>query len=241
MRWLLIMAASIATSTSSDVSAIHSAAAQAARDASPRVVLDNPRVRVYRATASISRQSAVGISRQSAVDCRLPTADCSSVLTGVDHGPAVVVSLEDGPGAKAGSAVWVEDAADPSSTSIDRGSIVIVQPRRQAAATAPPAGSKPGEAAFTGMSFNPIFENDRVSVIRARMEVGAREGFHAHGSDTIVVHLSGGEIEDTANGTTVVNRWKRGDVEFEGLGTSHSAINVGGAVDVVLVALKPHE
>jgi quercetin dioxygenase-like cupin family protein len=120
-----------------------------------------------------------------------------------------------------------------------RGSIVIVQPRRQTAATTPPpAASKPGDAPFTGMSFNPLFENDRVSVIRARMEVGAREGFHTHGSDTIVVHLSGGEIEDTADGKTVVNRWQRGDVEFEGLGTSHSARNVGGAVDVVLVALK---
>jgi quercetin dioxygenase-like cupin family protein len=89
------------------------------------------------------------------------------------------------------------------------------------------------------MSFNPIFDNDRVSVIRARMEVGAREGFHSHGSDTIVVHLSGGEIEDTAGGKTVVNRWKSGDVEFESLGSSHSARNVGSAVDVVLVALKP--
>jgi quercetin dioxygenase-like cupin family protein len=89
------------------------------------------------------------------------------------------------------------------------------------------------------MSFNPILENDRVSVIRARMEVGAREGFHTHGSDTIVVHLSGGEIEDTADGKTVVNRWKPGDVEFEGRGTSHSARNIGGAVDVVLVSLKP--
>jgi quercetin dioxygenase-like cupin family protein len=162
-------------------------------------------------------------------------------LTGVNHGPAVVVSLEDGPGAKVGSVVWVEDATTLSSTSKTRASIVIVQPLRQtAAAAAPPAaGSKPGEASFTGMSFNPIFENERVSVIRARMEVGAREGFHTHGSDTIVVHLSGGEIEDTAEGKTVVNRWKRGDVEFEGRGTSHSARNVGGAVDVVLVALKP--
>jgi quercetin dioxygenase-like cupin family protein len=71
------------------------------------------------------------------------------------------------------------------------------------------------------------------------MEVGAREAFHTHASDTVVVHLSGGEIEDTADGKTVVNRWKRGDVEFEGLGTSHSARNVGGAVDVVLIALKP--
>jgi quercetin dioxygenase-like cupin family protein len=214
MRKLLIIAASIATSTTLDVSAMHRAAAQDGRDASPHVVLDNPRVRVYRATAG--------------------------TLTGVDHGPGVVVSVEDSPGAEAGTAVWVEDAAARSRTSKTRASIVIVQPRRQTTAPPPPAaGSKPGDVPFTGMSFKPIFENDRVSVIRARMEVGAREGFHTHGSDTIVVHLSGGEIEDTADGKTVVNRWTRGDVEFEGLGTSHSARNVGGAVDVVLVALKP--
>ena len=114
------------------------------------------------------------------------------------------------------------------------------QPIRQPAATAqPPAGSKPGEGPFTGMSFKQILENDRLTAIRARMEVGAREGFHTHGSDTLVVHLSGGEIEDTADGKTVVNRWKPGDVEFEGRGTSHSARNIGGAVDVVLVSLKP--
>src|SRR5262249_57393097 len=120
-----------------------------------------------------------------------------------------------------------------------RGAVVVVQPRSAGPVPAPPAGSKPGDGTFTGMSFNTIFENDRVSAIRARMEVGAREGFHTHGSDTIVVHLSGGAIEDTADGKTVVNHWKRGDVEFESLGSSHSARNVGGAVDVVLVALKP--
>jgi len=213
MRWLPIIAASLATSTTLDVSAMHRVPVQAARDARPRVVLDNARVRVYRASAGS--------------------------LAGVDHGPAVVVSLDDRPGARAGSAVWVEDAAAPSRTGHARGSTVIVQPRGGTVAPPPPGASKPGDAEFTGMSFNPIFENDRVSAIRARMEVGAREGFHTHGSDTIVVHLSGGEIEDTADGKTVVNRWKRGDVEFEGLGTSHSARNVGGAVDVVLVVLKP--
>ena len=88
------------------------------------------------------------------------------------------------------------------------------------------------------MSFRPIFENDRVEVLRARMEVDAREGVHTHGSDTIVVHLSGGAIEDTANGVTKVNRWHPGDVEFEGRGSSHSARNVGPAVDVVLVTLR---
>ena len=211
MRWLLIIAASIATSTTFDASAMQRAAGNAA---GPRVLLDNPRVRVYRTTAGSP--------------------------TGVNHGPAVVVPLEDSLGAKTGGAVWVEDAAAPSGTSSLRGSIVIVQPLRQTAGTtSPAAGSKPGDAPFTGMSFKPVFENDRVSVIRARMEVGAREGVHTHGSDTIVVHLSGGDIEDTADGKTVVNHWKRGDVEFEGLGTSHSARNVGGAVDVVLVALKP--
>ena len=130
-------------------------------------------------------------------------------------------------------------ASIATSTSFDA-SAMHRQPSRQTAATAqPPAGSKPGEGPFTGMSFKQILENDKVTVIRARMEVGAREGVHTHGSDTIVVHLSGGEIEDTADGKTVVNRWKPGDVEFEGRGTSHSARNVGGAVDVVLVALKP--
>src|SRR5258706_13415403 len=184
---------------------------------STTLVVDNARVRVSRAPAG---------SRD-----------------GVEHGPAVVVSLDDVPrGGAKGSAVWVEDAAALPLTTNVRGSIVIVHPRGapgDPVAPPPPAGSKPGDAPFTGMSFKPIFENDRVSVTRARMEVGAREGFHSHGSDTIVVHLSGGSIEDTADGKTVVNRWKRGDVEFEGLGTSHSARNVGGAVDVALVALKP--
>jgi len=178
------------------------------------VVLDNPNARVFR------------------------TSDGS--LAGVDGGPGVVISLDDGPGAKAGTAVWMDNVASRMHSLLS-GSLIIVQPRRPAAppVVVPPAGSAPGEASFTGMSFTPVFENDRVRVIRARMDVGAREGFHTHGSDTIVVHLSGGEIEDTANGKTTVNRWKRGDVEFEGRGSSHSARNVGRAVDVVLVALKP--
>ena len=130
-------------------------------------------------------------------------------------------------------------ASIAASTTFDA-SAMHRQPPRPATATAqPPAASKPGDGPFTGMSFKTVFENDRVTAIRARMEVGAREGLHTHGADTLVVHLSGGEIEDTADGKTVVNRWKPGDVEFEGRGTSHSARNVGGAVDVVLVSLKP--
>jgi quercetin dioxygenase-like cupin family protein len=173
-------------------------------------VLDNPRVRAYRLTA--------------------PASD------GVARGPAVIVPLENGASGKAGQAIWLDDAA-AAATKV-RGSVVVVQPLRTDAPQPAASGSKPGDAPFTGMSFVPIFDNARVSVLHARMDVGAREGFHTHASDTVVVHLSGGEIEDTAGGKTVVNRWKPGDVEFESRGSSHSARNVGAAVDVVLVVLK---
>jgi quercetin dioxygenase-like cupin family protein len=120
------------------------------------------------------------------------------------------------------------------------GRIAIVEPLATGPhAATPSSGSKPGDAPFTGMTFKTIFENARVSVIRARMEVGAREALHTHASDTIVIHLSGGAIEDTANGKTTINRWNSGDIEFEARGSSHSARNVSHPIDVVLVALKP--
>jgi quercetin dioxygenase-like cupin family protein len=178
------------------------------------VALDNARVRAYRTTTGI--------------------------LAGIDHGPGVVIWLRDGARGAAGHAIWLEDVAVPAAMGESRDPIVIVQPLAQTASRdRAPAGSKPGDAPFTGMSFVPLFENTRVSVIRARMEIDAREGLHTHGSDTIVVHLSGGDIEDTANGKTIVNRWRPGDVEFESRGSSHSARNVSHPVDVVLVALKP--
>jgi quercetin dioxygenase-like cupin family protein len=213
MRRLAIVALLISTCLSLGAAATSGLAPQAARSANVRLLVDNPRVRVYRTTADLA--------------------------SGVQRGPAVIVWLEDAAGTKAGTAVWVEDAADAAWRSAARGPVVIVQPREPGDASPLPDGSKPGDGQFTGMSFNPVFENGRVSVLRARMEVGAREGFHTHGSDTVVVHLSGGEIEDTADGKTVVNRWTRGDAEFEGRGSSHSARNLGAAVDVVLVVLKP--
>jgi quercetin dioxygenase-like cupin family protein len=180
------------------------------------VVLDKPQVRVYRTT--------------------------DNSMAGVDTGPGVVISLDNRPGSTEGTAVWMNDVWTQGSA-IAGGSLVVVQPRRPKAlpvpVPAPSPSQSPGGSGFTGMTFNQLFENDQVRVIRARMEVGAREAFHTHGADTLVVHLSGGEIEDTADGKTKVNRWKRGDVEFEARGSSHAARNVGKPVDVFLVALKP--
>jgi quercetin dioxygenase-like cupin family protein len=179
------------------------------------VVLDNARVRVFKT---------------------------STALAVADHPAAVVVVLDDGASRKSGDAFWSGDAgAAPSGGPADSGSFLIVEPKGPAAPR--PRGPSPTSATpppvFTGMSFTPIFDNERVRVLRARMDVAAQEGFHTHGSDMVVVHLSGGDIEDTAEGKTKVNHWKHGDVEFEARGSSHSARNLGAAVDVVLVALKP--
>ena len=173
------------------------------------VVLDNARVRVVRPPgASIPE---------------------------MDHRPGVIVRLD------TGEASWADDvtraaeslaqqaqSSTPSEAAQTFGrGVVIVEPKGAATASPSPSATQPGGAQFTGMSFKSIFENDKVRVIRARMEL-----------DTVVVHLSGGEIEDTANGKTVINKWKPGDVEYEARGSSHSARNVGKAIDVVLVALK---
>ena len=198
-----------------DIATLVVAASIVVSSAPAVVVLDNERVRAYRTT--------------------------TGALDGIQHGPGVVLWLKDGAAAKAGHAIWLDDVAVLPPGGAAGEEVVIVQPRERATTGArPPAsGSKPGDAAFTGMSFVPLFDNARVTVLRARMEIDAREGLHTHRSDTLVVHLSGGEIEDTANGRTVINRWKPGDVEFEARGSSHSARNLSHPVDVVLVALKP--
>ena len=202
VRKLLTAAACLAASTS-----------LAGTDSRAEVILDNARVRVFKASTAPAL---------------------------ADHPAAVVVVLDDGPTQKAGDAYWSGGAGRVPSA--DTGSFLIVEPKERAAPQ-PPAASPPTAAtpppAFIGMSFTPIFDNERVRVLRARMDVGAREGVHTHGSDVVVVHLSGGDIEDTAEGQTKVNHWKHGDVEFEARGSSHSARNLGAAVDVVLVALKP--
>src|SRR5262245_26035668 len=197
------------------------AAATSARPAcaaeadSQRPVLDNARVRVLRVKGA-------------------------GALT--SHPAAVVVPLEDGQSTKAGEAYWSGDHAGGQEGG---GELLIVEAKEAPRAAGPSgpasaeAGARPGEQPFTGMSFRPLFENDRVSVIRARMDVGAVEGFHTHASDVVVVYLSAGAIEDTADGKTKTNRSRPGDVEFEPRGSSHSARNVGPAIEAVLVVLKP--
>src|SRR5262245_65962921 len=86
-------------------------------------------------------------------------------------------------------------------------SLVLAGPLQAAISHDQQGPQTPG---FTGIAFTPVLENDRVRVSRARMEADAREAPHTHATDILVVHLSGGEIGDTANGQSVVNRWQSG-------------------------------
>jgi len=179
----------------------------------PAIVLENARVRVWKVTTA---PAVFG------------------------HPDAVFVAIEGDAKRKGGDVYWsrLPDGAGPNVV----GTFVIVEPKDSASAPTPkppPADPAAATPVFKGMSFVPLFENDRVKVIRGRMDVGAQEGFHTHESDIVLVHLSGGTIEDTADGKTKVNRWKHGDVEFEGRGSSHSARNLGPAVEAILVTLKP--
>lgn len=152
------------------------------------------------------------------------------------HPAAVIVPLAEGAGL--GDAYWSGDAARDRSRCPDC-PIAIVEPKPREGPPTTLAVEKPRKSAFSGITFKPLFENDRVTVVRGRMETGAQEGWHTHLADIVIVHLSGGTIEDTAEGQTKTNRWSRGDVEFEARGSSHSARNVGPAVEVVLITLKP--
>jgi quercetin dioxygenase-like cupin family protein len=199
------------------VSSLSVLAGMAAAAEPPTVLLDNDRVRVLRV---------------------------STTEAFAEHPAAVIVPLEDGVLGKMGAAYWSGESRAPSAPGKSvAASAIVIEPKdvppRPLVPSPPAKGSGPGGGAFVGMSFAPLFENGRVAVIRGRMDVGATEGFHTHASDIVLVHLSGGVIEDTASGQTKVNRWKHGDVELEARGSSHSARNLGAAVDAVLVTLKP--
>ena len=185
-------------------------------------------------SACVLAAAAVAAQPRTILDnTRVHIVEAKGNLPAGELAPAVVVRVP------SGEAEWIDASARGRNGAVPGSAILVHVKNAASAAPPPPSASQPGGGQFTGMSFKTLFENDKVRVIRARMEVGAREAFHTHAADTVVVHLSGGEIEDTADGKTKTNRWKPGDVEFEARGSSHSARNISHPIDVVLVALKP--
>jgi len=133
-------------------------------------------------------------------------------LTACSHGPGVVISLEDTL-AEGGRAVLGGRRGGGARPPSARGSIAS-SAASAGTATPPPAADRNRASAVHRQSFQPIFrERSRVgdplpAWKSARAKLHTQIGHDRRPS-------SGGEIEDTADGKTIVNRWKRGDVEFE--------------------------
>jgi len=89
------------------------AAAAADPLAADRPAIDNAHVRVYRTTVD--------------------------ALASIEHGPGVIVSVEE---RDLGKAVWVDDAAAPAGQVPLRGAVVVVQPRAKRPPSAPPARNR---------------------------------------------------------------------------------------------------
>jgi quercetin dioxygenase-like cupin family protein len=215
VRKLLVAAACLTASTSlAQPPPGPASAAPGPVTSAAATVLDNARVRVWRASGTRALAA---------------------------HPAAVVVVLEQDPTRNSDHVFWSGTPNVLSGADRPGASFLVVEPRASAppnAAPSPAASATPPPV-FVGMNFTPVFDNDQVRVLRARMDVGAKEGLHTHGSDLVVIYLSDGEVEDTANGTTKVDHWKRGDVEFEARGSSHSTQNLGAAIDAFIVGLKP--
>jgi quercetin dioxygenase-like cupin family protein len=71
-----------------------------------------------------------------------------------------------------------------------------------------------------------LFENDRVSVSKERFPGTARgDDFHAHPTDTVIVYLSGGEMDGTTG--RAPSRARRGQVDVLPAYTLHRFTNLG--------------
>ena len=84
----------------------------------------------------------------------------------------------------------------------------------------------------------PILENDRVRVYRLSLAPGEAVGMHTHPLPGLVVTITAGEIEVTADGKPVTHPVKSNDVSWRAGAVTHSIKNVGKtrfeAVDVEL-------
>jgi quercetin dioxygenase-like cupin family protein len=88
----------------------------------------------------------------------------------------------------------------------------------------------------------PVFENDRVRAYRLSLAPGEVIGTHTHPFPGVVVTLTAGEIEVTADGKSVRHPVKENDVSWRAGGVTHSIRNVGKttfeAVDIELKYLS---
>ena len=115
-------------------------------------------------------------------------------------------------------ATYIHRATNVGATAFHNLTIELLKP-------APPAGdssTSPGEAGL-----EPVLENDRVRVYRTSLAPGEAQATHTHPFPSLVVTITAGDIEVTANGKGVRHPVKDDDVSWQAAGVTHSIKNVG--------------
>jgi quercetin dioxygenase-like cupin family protein len=93
-------------------------------------------------------------------------------------------------------------------------------------------------AVVNSQSIHVRLENDRVRVLEAVLEPGAKEAVHSHPAYVTYVIAGGKVLNHASNGTTSELELKTGDVLYRDPLT-HSADNVGSTtIRLILVELK---
>jgi quercetin dioxygenase-like cupin family protein len=85
----------------------------------------------------------------------------------------------------------------------------------------------------------PILENDRVRVYRLSLAPREIQFLHTHPLPGLVVTLTAGEIEVTANGKKVTHPVKSNDVSWQAGGVKHAVTNAGQTrLESLIIELK---
>ena len=115
-------------------------------------------------------------------------------------------------------ATYVHRAMNVGTTAFHNLTIELLKPA-PATGDSSTAPSQPG--------LEPVLENDRVRVYRTSLAPGEVQATHTHPFPSVVVTITAGDIEVTANGKTVRHPVKDDDVSWQAAGVTHSVKNVG--------------
>ena len=106
-----------------------------------------------------------------------------------------------------------------------------------------PSGSVPNTsglpAAFPRPGSKKIFENDRVIVWNYAWQTGTPTPMHFHDKNVVVIYQGDGPLKSVAaDGTTVINTYKAGEIRFNLANRAHTEELMSGTQSGIMVELK---
>lgn len=116
---------------------------------------------------------------------------------------------------------------------------LVVAALSAALSTVGQSAQAPGAQATVGVTNTTILSNDRVSVIRQTLAVGARVALHPPNFDIVITQIDAGEAEWQIGDEKTSGHQEPGKVWFLKKGTQHAIVNLGQRpFDLQVVVLK---